>query len=314
MDQVVPGRLVGLQGRLARPFWGVMGIWAAMCGAVASNPIHWTASNLLTLALVLLLVDLAWGSLWDLVVGTDWRRLRAGRRPAQPELFVTGRVKPVGLPYTQPNSPGGRIFASLGRFADWWRDGLWPEAGPAVLGSLAAVALGVVVSLLLPDRLRVLNAALVALVGLGVIQRWRGRAPLAAQAAVLVGLCWLAGHAAYAQVGRSSLILALAYTLVVWGALRAAQGQRFGLWLLNGGQVLAVALVAALLQPLAAGMMGLLVAGQIALQPALSKVEGPALSSAEGPMLGHVSDPARILRRAWPWILATMIVAAWAMP
>ena len=79
--------------------------------------------------------------------------------------------------------------------------------------------------------------------------------------------------------------LALAFTLAVWGALRAAQGQRFGLWLLNGGQILAVALVAALLQPLAAGLMALLVAGQIALQPALRKVEGPALRKVEGPAL-----------------------------
>jgi hypothetical protein len=298
---------------LARPFWGVLGIWATMCGAVASDQIQWTASNLLTLALVLLLVDLAWGSLWDLVVGTDWRRLREGRRPAQPELFATGRIKRVGLPYTQPNSPGGRIFGGIGRFVDWWRHDLWPVAGPAVLGALAAVALGVVVSLLLPERLRPLNAALVALVGLGVIQRWRGRAPLVTQAAVLVGLCWLAGHAAFAPVDHLSLVLALAFTLAVWGAMRAAQGQRFGLWLLNGGQILAVALLAALLQPLAAGLMGLLVAGQIALQPALSSsraLEGPA----EGPVFGRVSDPARILRRAWPWILATMIVAAWAMP
>jgi hypothetical protein len=300
-----------------------MGIWAALCGAVASNQIHGTANNLLNLALVLLLVDLAWGSLWDLVVGIDWRYLRASRRrPVQLELLTTGRARPVGLPYTQPNSPGGRIFGGLGRFAGWWRDDLWPEAGPAMLGSLAAVALAVVVSLLLPERLRVLNAALAALVGLGVVQRWWGRAPLATQAAVLVGLGWLAGHASFAQVGRSSLILAVAFTLAVWGALRVAQGQRFGLWLLNGGQILAAVVVAASSQPLAAGFMGLLIAGQIALQPALSavegpilsSVEGPVLSSVEGPVLGHVSDPARILRRAWPWILLTMIVAAWAMP
>lgn len=230
MDQVVPGRLVGLQGRLARPFWGVMGIWAAVCGAVASNQFGRAASGLLTLALVLLLVDLAWGSLWDLVVGIDWRRLGAGQRqPAQPVLFAAHEGKPFGLPYTRPDSPGGRIFGGLDRFSRRWRDGFWPEAGPAVLGSLAAVALAVVVSLLLPERLRVLNAALVALAGLGVIVRWRGRAPLATQAMVLVGLSWLAGHAVFAGVSRPSLILALAFTLAAWGGLRAAEGQRLSL-------------------------------------------------------------------------------------
>ena len=307
MDQVVPGHLVGLHGRLARPFWGVMGIWAAVCGAVASNQLRWAASDLLTLALVLLLVDLAWGSLWDLVVGIDWRRLRTGpRQPAQPPLFAAHQGRPFGLPYTQPDSPGGRIFVGLDRFALRWRDDFWPEAGPAVLGSLAAAALAVVVSLLLPEHLRVLDAALVALAGLGVIMRWRDRAPLAAQAVVLVGLSWLAGHATFAGVSRPSLILALAFTLAAWGVLRAAGGQRSGLWLLNGGQVVAVALVAALKQPLAAGVMGLLLLGQIALQPALSPVEGPALH--------RDGYPARIVRRTWPWLLAAMVVAAWAMP
>ena len=306
-DQVIPGRLFGLQGRLARPFWGVMGVWATACGAVASNQFHWAASDLLTLALVLILVDLAWGSLWDLVVGIDWRRLWAGRRrPAQPELFAARPAKLVGLPYTQPGSPGGRIFGGLSRFACRWREDFWPEAGPAVLGSLAAVAVAVVVSLLLPERLRVLNVALVALAGLGLIQRLQGRAPLAVQALVLVGLSWLAGHATFAQVSRPSLILVTAFTLATWGALRAAGGPRRGSWLLNGGQMLAVAIVAAMKQPLAAGLMGLLVFGQIALQPALSLGEGPALKREQ--------DLVRILRRSWPWLLATMIVAAWAVP
>ncbi len=307
MDRVVPGRLIGLQGRLARPFWGVMGIWAVLCGAVASNKLHWAASDLLTMALVLLLVDLAWGSLWDLVVGIDWRRLRAGRRqPAQPALFAAHPVRRLGLPYTQPGSPGGRIFGGLDRFGRRWRNDFWPESGPAVLGSLAAVALAIVVSLLLPERLRVLNVALVALVGLGIIQHWRGRAPLAAQATVLVGLSWLAGHATFSGVSRLSLILAFAFTLAAWGMLRAAEGQRYGLWLLNGGLVVAVALVAAQKQPLAAGVMGLLLFGQIAIQPALRPVEGPAPHGD--------ADPARIVRRAWPWLLAAMVVAAWAMP
>ena len=306
-DRVVPGRLVGLQGRLARPFWGMMGIWAALCGAVASNKLHWAASDLLTVVLVLLLVDLAWGSLWDQVVGIDWRRLRAGRhQPAQPVLFAAYPVRRLGLPYTQPRSPGGRIFGGLGRFGHRWRNNFWPEAGPAVLGSLAAVVLAAVVSLLLPERLRVLSAALVALAGLGVIQRWRGRAPLAAQATVLVGLSWLAGNAAFAGVSRPSLILAFAFTLSAWGMLRATEGQRYGLWLLNGGLVVAVALVAAQKQPLAAGVMGLLFFGQIALQPALRPIGGPALH--------RDADPGRIVHRAWPWLLAAMVVAAWAMP
>jgi hypothetical protein len=316
----VPGRLIGLQGRLARLFWGLLGIWSAVCGALASNQVRWTGADLLALALVLLLTELAWGSFWDLLVGIDLRRLGTGQRaPAQPP-------RAGGLPYTQPDSPGGRISLGLGRLASWWRGVFWPGAGPALLGSLAAVALAAVLSLLLPERVLLLNAALLALTGLGVIQRRWGRAPLAVQAMVLVGLSWLAGHAVFAEVSRPSLILALAFTAAAWGALRAAAGQRRGLWLLDGGQIIAVALLAVLKQPLAAGLAGLLLFGQLALQPALRAIEGPApragLRSAAkqsgeapfgDPVLGPGVDPALLMRRAWPWLLAAMLVAAWAL-
>jgi hypothetical protein len=331
MEQVIPGRLVGLQGRLARPFWGLMGIWASLCGALASNHLRWSGGDLLTLALVLLLADLAWGSLWDLLVGTDWRHLGAISQPlvgsassaAQPAVTM-------GLPYTQPDSPGGRVFGGLNRFARWWRDIFWPAAGPAVLGSLVAAVLLIVVSLLLPERVRVLNAALVGLVGLGVVQRWQGRVPLAVQAMALVGLSWLAGHAAFADLSRPSLVLALSFALAAWGSLRAVEGLQGGLWLLDGGLVVVVALLAALQEPLAAGFVGLLLFGQIALQASLSKGEspvqsedegpglnlgeGPMLSGPEAPALGHGSVPVTAMRRMFPWLLVAMLVAALAMP
>ena len=53
--QLIPGRLFGLRGRLARPFWGVMGSWAALCGVLSSNYLRWEGEDLLNLVLVLLL-------------------------------------------------------------------------------------------------------------------------------------------------------------------------------------------------------------------------------------------------------------------
>ena len=35
--RLVPGHLFGVQGRIARPFWGLLGIWAVLCGALASG-------------------------------------------------------------------------------------------------------------------------------------------------------------------------------------------------------------------------------------------------------------------------------------
>jgi hypothetical protein len=292
MASFVPGRLVGLQGRLARPFWGVLGAWAVLCGALASNHLRWEGDALLTLFLVLVLSELAWGSLWDLAAGTDWFRPLAEHWP--PERPASW----PGLPYTQPGSPGGRLVRGLNRFVGWWRDAFWPAHSPALLGLVAATVLAVVMGLLLSDRLRPLYAALVALLGLGVAYHHRQRDALAGQALVQVGLSWLAGHLAFSAMNVASLALALGFAAAALGALQVGKGQRRGLWLLNGGQAAAALWLAALGQPLAAGLMGLLLLGQVALQPGL-RFRG---------------ERARLVRRMWPWMMALMVVAAMAVP
>jgi hypothetical protein len=292
IEALNPGHLVGLQGRLVRPFWGLLGGWSVLCGALASNHLRWESRALLTLALVLLLVELAWGSLWELAASTDWfRPLAESWPPARPASWT-------GLPYTQPRSPGGRMVRGLNRIAGWWREAFWPAAGPALLGAIAAAALAVVLTVLLPGRLRPLSAALVALLGLGVAQRRREKDTLAGQSLVQVGLSWLAGHLVFADMNVPSLGLALGFAVAVLGMLQVGDGQRRGLWLVNGGQAANALWLAAFGQPLPAGAIGLLLFGQVALQPAL----------------GAGKDPQSIVRRAWPWLMAAMLVAAVAIP
>lgn len=283
-----------MQGRLARPFWGWVASWAVLCGALASNRLRWAGEDLLTLALVWLLVELAWGSLWDLAVGTDWfRPLVEGWPPVRPASLAS-------LPYTLPGSAGGRLGRWLSRLVGWWREAFWPAGGPALLGLVAAAILTFILSLLLPVRLRPLNAALVAFIGLGVAWQRRGRRSLLGQAMVQVGLAWLAGHASFAEAAGGSLILAFAYALAAWGILRVVEGRPGGLWLLNGGQAVGVVLLVVLRQPLAAGAVGLLLFGQVAVQPLL-RAEGDL----ERVVLGG---------RMWPWLVAAMLVAAMALP
>jgi hypothetical protein len=289
---LISGRLIGLQGRIARPFWGVMGLWAVLCGAVASSRFRWQGDDLLMLGLVLLLADLAWGSLWDLATGTDWVQFMAeGWPPERPASLVA-------LPYAQPNSPGGRLARGLSQVLGWWRETFWPAAGSSLLGVLAALMLVAVLTLLLPERLRPLNAILAALIGLGLVQRCRGRAPLAGDSFVQVTLSWLAGYLVFAEMNWPSLALALSFALAIWGSLRIAHGLRGGLWLLDGGQVIAAALLVGLKQPLAAVAMGLLLMGQTAFQL----------------VLHQGAEPASVSRRMWPWLMATMVVAALAVP
>jgi hypothetical protein len=269
----------------------LVGIWAVLAGAWASGQWRWQGDRLLTLALVLLLAELAWGSLWDLAAGTDWfRPLADGWSAARP-------IPWRGLPYTLPHSPGGRLARGLGRLAGWWRDVFWPEVGPALLGLAAAAGLTAVLALLLPSRLRLLQAALVALLGLGLFQKRRGKEVLAGQAVAQVGLGWLAGHLAFGELSMVSAALALAFSAAVLGALQIQAGQRRGAALLNGGYLAVAALLVALEQPLAGGAVGLLALVPLALQPSL----------AAG------APPAEVARRSWFWLLGAMLVAALAV-
>ena len=169
-----------------------------------------------------------------------------------------------------------------------------------VWASLAAVFLAVVLSLALPDRLRLLNAALVALVGIGIAFRKQGREPLAGQAFVQVGLSWLAGTLVFSDVRGASLALALTFGLTTWGALRLGRGLAGGLWLLNGGLITSVVIMVVAHQPLAAGLMGLLFFGQLATEISLGHREGSANA--------HLCD------RTGPWLMCMMLVAALAVP
>jgi hypothetical protein len=288
----VPGRLIGLQGRLTRPFWGVIGSWAVLCGALASNRLQWNAQDLLSLALVLLMTELGWGSLWDLSTGVEWiQLLREGWPPV-------GCTPSGGLPYTQPDSSSARLLRGFNRLAGWWRQAFWPVAGSAVLGCLAAATLTYVLALLLPGRLYPLHAVLVGLIVLGAIFRQRGRLWLAGQALVQVGLGWMAGQMAFTEWTVPSLVLAIAFALAVWGAFRTVQGMAGALWLVNGSEAIVASTLVWLRQPLAAGLIGLLLFGQVALQIPL--------------YLGQ--RPERVVSRSWLWIVAAMLVTVLSLP
>lgn len=245
------------------------------------------------LGLVCLLTVLAWSNLWNLGTGICWFQPLADEWPP-----LEPRQLPA-LPYTLPGSPGGRAVRWLGRLWAWWQEAFWPAVGTALVGLLVAAALAVLLSLFLPDRLRPLNAALIALIGLGISQRRRGQEPLAERALLQVGLSWLAGHAAFACPGLPSLSLALAFTVVAVGAWWATQGQRGALGLLNGALGAVMVLLVALRQPLAAGAVGLFLLGQAALQPPLRA--------------GDKVMCAGFSRRAWPWLIAAMLTSAVAV-
>ena len=272
------------------PFWTLVGAWSVLCGALATNPLRWTGETFLSLAFALLLVTVSWAGIWILGAGTNRAGLLRG-------CALSPAALPM-LPYTRPDSPAGRLGQGLSRLIGWWREAFWPAAGPISVMGLLVVFLAIVLSLLLPSPVRWLNLALVAIVAMGMVWRYRGHTPLAAQSLLYAGLPWLAGFLALSRFRWQALLIALLFALAVWGELRVARGLAGGPWLLHGAQVGVAVLLVVLGQPLPAGGIVALAFGQF-------------LSSLT---LRFGGEPAAVARRTWPWLLAAMLLAAIAIP
>lgn len=300
-SQVVPAEVpedpalprAGVDGRLLHPFWLLVGAWAVLCGAFASNHFRWQGADLLFLLGSFLLVTLAWAGIWDSVTSFP------SNAASVPSKFgaISGAARRAGpLPFAMPGSPAGRLFTGLARLRAWARWVLWPAAGHALLWLAVALTLAAVLALFLPQRLLPLNGVLAAF--LVLVASRRRRPWLLGLVLVQVGLAWSVGHLAFARLTWPSLAAAVCFVAAAWGALRMEQGQPAALWLLDGAQIVVVVLLVVLRQPLAAGATGLLLFGQIALQLA-----GPAAR------LHHQAT-----RWTWPWLLLAMLIAAWALP
>nr|HID15090.1 hypothetical protein [Anaerolineae bacterium] len=264
--------------------------WASLCGVVTSGGFGWRGEDLLRLILLILLVDGGWGTLWAALGGTDWatplrrwRNWHFGEPTAAP-------------PYTLPGSPGDRACRWLGQLRAWWRDILWPACGPALSAIVVALPVTAVLGALLGTELLLLSAAAFAVMQLGLA--WDGGQGSIApgwDGVVAVALPWLAGHVAFGSLTLSSAGLALAFALA-WGAAWRVKSA-WGCTLEIGGQLLAAGLLVALYRPLAAGFLLLLLAPQLALLPWLRRGQPPSW----------------YVRYTRPWLMAAMLVVAWAL-
>ncbi len=270
--------------------------WVALCGALASGGLVWATEPLLQLALLVFLVDVVWGGLWLALVETDWATpLRRWQNwdHGSPVRF---------LPYSLSKGPAGRLAQTLGHLNSWWDDLLQPTLGPTLIGLALLLPLALVIAGILGSRPLMLT--LIAITTLQFIIAWSGgdaRAVPVLQALFEIALPWLAGHALFAQLTAPSTLLALSYALACAGGLRLAQG-RPGLARWNLGQVVAVIVLVACRQPVAAGIAGLLFVGQSVAQPGLFAIEtGEIETAAVAPFL-HFSQS---------WLTLAMLAAAW---
>jgi hypothetical protein len=286
--------LIRLQAHLADPITWMGPAWAALCGVAASNGFGWQGWDWIRLALLILLVDGGWGTLWAALGITDWATpLRRWRDWRSGEPVVT-------LPYTLPDSPGDRASRWLGQLHAWRRDVLWPACGPPLSAICVALPVMAVLAALLGPELALLSLAALAVMQLGLAwEGGRGTVTPGWNSIVGLALPWLAGHVAFGTPIGISLLgsfgLALSFALAWGAALRADSSWQRALGI--GAQCLAAAILVALHHPLAAGCLSLLLVPQLALSPWLRR-----------------GQPASwYVRHIWPWLMAAMLVAAWAL-
>jgi hypothetical protein len=288
-----PGRLISLRMEMGSSSAWLGSAWAALCGAVASGQMGLEAQSLLLLLLVLFLVDPVLGGVAGLVFGTDWFAPFAGGHLSR------GEIPSKSLPYTSPGSPGYRASRWLAGVLAWWRRDFRPHVGTEFLSLILTLAVAIMLASLLGRLVTLLT--LVALVLMAVVlfsSRRRGAISFPLRAILELGLPWLIGHLAIGSLNWESVAFALAYTVAYYARLVLLDGRRRAATrLLNSSQVVAVALLIAVKEPILAGIAGLLLLPQLLLQSFLWRDEAEWW----------------YWQRSQPWLMAGMLNAVLAV-
>jgi hypothetical protein len=251
---------------------------AAVAGALASGHLRPDGPSVLALLVVVLLVDPLLGGLWATVADTDWQgpwrsagALRTKRIGGDPGVPV--------LPHTVPGSPAHRLAERLGTARALWGDQVGAELGAPLFQVIVSIPASLALAAVLGLPVFLVTAAALAVVALrALLTRWRRGDYPALAALYTFGLSWLVGYEALggrdpwlSQAGMAVLLTAAAYVLAYWGyRILCGPGPAaiaWGLVLLDGGQVLAVAMLVVGNWPWQAGLLGLLVAVQGLWQP-----------------------------------------------
>ncbi len=216
--------------------WALLSLLATLAGAWAAGALA-TEDGLSRLALALTLPLAGWRPLWNALVTVNWAApLRAWRD-------WDHTLSAPRLPYTQPDTPGARLAAALGRARSWWA-ALGAEALALPLRSAAlALAISLLLSAALGRTALLLTfccaacAQLAALWGEG-----RGEPVVGWEALALASLPWLLGASLSVQplpLGPAALLAVLVGAYARPGVGAALGPMLMGAYLVWQGQALA---------------------------------------------------------------------------
>ena len=286
------GGLIHLQARLTNPVTWVGPTWATLCGVIASNSsARLDGRGWIRLALLLLLVDGGWGTLWAAVAGTDWS-------PAVRQWRHWRSSDPIyPLPYTLPDTLADRLTIWIGQLLSWWRNSLWPTCGPSISAIAATLPVTALLSTMLGTELLLLTGGAIAIMQLTLAwEGGKGSCPAGWDAIVSLALPWLAGHMAFGTLTLASTAASLAFAVAWAGSTwQASSCTRRALGI--GFQLSVVLLLIVLYQPLSAALLVILITPQMALLPWLRRGQSSAWFA----------------RHSRPWVMAAMLLASWVL-
>ncbi len=228
--------------------------WAALAGALAAGS-HWDWANLLRLLTGLALVEM----LYEAVCGL-----------AEPAAAAP-LARLAWLPYSQPDSPSGRL-------AQWWSRRVAGRAGGIAATLLIAGILAAWVGL--PAAWAVLAYLALGGLRLGLGRLWAGLGRWV-EAIGGILLPWLLAGALFGGVSGVSILAALAYTAARGALLQGGRlvTRRWAFALADLCQVGVLAALVILKRPLVAAILAVLIAAQV-FAGAVSRREGEAAGPA----------------------------------
>lgn len=285
--------------------------WAVLCGGLAARDHRWPFQipsdprTWLAFVLVVFVVQVLWSTGQGLLLRSS--PLLRSHGDSLPE-GTADRTLPSGIKRSVPRFPYTTPWSPLGRLGRRWHTSAL--IGSARLTLVLVPLLVLILSALIGWPMMVLSLAATAL----SLIEWRiarqGGTSSALEAGTLVGLGWLAGHVVFEPLTWTSLTMACCFAIAYQGALVLERSPDqseesplspssrlpWALTLLYVGQGAALVLLVALERPLAAALLGALLAPQWLLL-ALLKTQ----------------TSRSYIRRAIPFVMVAMLVAAWAV-
>jgi len=271
-----------------RSSWPYVGpVWAVLSGALAAGGWALKGENWLAIALIVFLAEVVMGAWWE-------NLSHIARLDEEKDVTPVEMVPPP--PYTRPGSLARSVWAKLNHFLSWWVSCFWPQAGPSFLTLLALGLLALLLACCVGRAIPLLLLAAGALSGLGALALRRGREPYLLEALFTVTIPWLMGHVLFALLNLASLYLALCFA-VIYGALRGRGRLRGDSFLFNTAHAALVVLLWWLREPVVVGVVSALWVGQLLFHP----------------VAGSVPEAGWLWRRSQPFVVALMLVSAWAI-